>query len=90
MLITINILSIMRIATIFISIQNQQHRMSYSYSNQLYNSICLIIRFSIRHLQYSKIESVFKVIWTDEKYNNYFPKSLSNNGIHCIRVNNVV
>ena len=37
------ILSIMRNSTIFISIQNQQHRMSYDYSNQLYNSIYLIL-----------------------------------------------
>ena len=69
-------------------------RMSYSYSNQLYNSICLIhiqrVTFLHTHLQYSKIESVLRVIWTDEKYNNYFSKSLSNDGIHCIRVNNVV
>ena len=65
--------------------------MSYSYSNQLYNSICLIHNtFLHTHLQYSKIESVLRVIWTDEKYYNYFSKSLSNDGIHCIRVNNVV
>ena len=33
----------MRNATIFILIQNQQHRMSYGYSNQSYNSICLML-----------------------------------------------
>ena len=78
---------------IFMSIQNQQQEcLIVILINYIIQYVLYIFNdtFLHTHLQYSKIESVLRVIWTNEKYNNYFSKSLSNDGIHCIRVNNVV
>ena len=58
-ILSITILSLMRNATIFISIQNQQNRMSYDYDNQLYNSICLILIQRVVHNLILWIELAF-------------------------------